>query len=324
MRSPALAEDLIDARHRHQLETVADVSPQVMTDPHDPGLDTALAAADVLLTSWGGPRLDAQFLARAPRLRLVAHAAGTVKRFATSAAWQRGLRISSAADANGIAVAEYSLAMILLAGKRVFDAERFLRAERQLAWTPDVPFGNEGATVGIIGASRIGRRVLGLLRAFNHRVLLADPTIGTAEATGFGAEHVTLPELMARSSVVSIHAPLLPSTEQMIGAVELALMPDGGTLINTARGPLVDTEALLAEVGSGRLRAVLDVTDPEPLPRDHPIFDVPGIVLTPHVAGALGNELHRLGASAVEEIERFAHGGTLNHEVLPEALAEMA
>lgn len=324
MRSAALAEDLLDTASRRRLAEVADICPQVLTAAHDVGLGEALAQADVLLTGWGAPRLDGELLARAPRLRLVTHAAGSVKSFLTPEAWRRGLRVSSAAEANSVAVAEYSLAMILLAAKRVFDSERFLRAERHMAWTPDVPFGNEGACVGIVGASRIGRRVLHLLRPFSHRVLLADPTIEADDAAHLGAEHVTLPELLRRSVVVSLHAPLLPSTEGMIGAAELALLPRGATLINTARGRLVETAALIEEVRSGRLRAVLDVTDPEPLPPGHPIFDVPGIVLTPHVAGALGNELRRLGASAVAEVVQYARHGTLHHEVRPEALAEMA
>lgn len=324
MRSRGLAENLLDRHSRRRLARVGDVHPEVMTAADDADLAGALAGADVLLTGWGAPPLDAHLLARAPRLRLVAHAAGSVKSFVTPQVWHRGIRVSSAAEANGAAVAEYALSMILLSAKRVFDSEHFLRTHRHMAWAPDVPFGNEGSTVGIVGASRIGRRVLALLRPFSHRVLLADPTIGPDDAARLGAEHVTLDQLLRRSMVVSIHAPLLPSTEGMIGATELARLPRGATLINTARGRLVDTSALLAEVRSGRLRAVLDVTDPEPLPPGHPIFDVPGVVLTPHVAGALGNELGRLGASAVAEVEQYAKNGTLQHEVRPEALSEMA
>ncbi|UFU03919.1 hydroxyacid dehydrogenase [Ruania suaedae] len=324
MRSSGLAEDLLAPSTRRRLESVAEVVGPVLTDPTDGEQARALAEVDVLLTSWGAPRLDAEFLARVPRLQLVSHAAGSVKRFATSCAWAQGVRISSAADANAVAVAEYTLSMILLAGKRVFDAETYFRQERRLDWSPSQPFGNEGTTVGVVGASRIGRRVLGLLRPFSMTTLLADPTIDADQAALLGAELVSLTELMERSTVVSIHAPLLPATERLIGPAELAAMADGATLINTARGRIVDTDALLAEVGSGRLRAVLDVTDPEPLPPDHPLFEAPGVVLTPHVAGALGNELRRLGASAVAEIDQFARSGTLSHEVLPEALGAMA
>lgn len=324
MRDAALAEQLFDDTARGRLAAAAEVAPGIMTDAGDPRWDVALAEADVLLTGWGGPRLDADLLARAPRLAAVAHAAGTVKRIVTPEVWARGIRVSSAADANGVPVAEYALAMILLSSKRVFDAERHLRATRHLQWDPAGEFGSNGLTVGIVGASRIGRRVLELLRPFDLRVLLSDPTLGIREATSLGAELVALPDLLARSAVVSLHAPLIDSTKGMIGSEQLALMPDHATLINTARGGLVDTDALVEQVAADRIRAVLDVTDPEPLPPDHPLYELPGVTLTPHVAGALGNELPRLGAHAVDEIVRFARGEGFATEVRAAAVAGIA
>lgn len=324
MRDDELAARLLDDEARARLSAVADVIPGVMSDPQDLRWDDELRTADVLLTGWGGPDLNAAFLARAPRLAAVAHAAGTVKRIVTSDAWERGIRVSSAADANGVPVAEYALAMILLAGKRVFDSQDFLRRDRTLNWDPQGTFGNHGATVGVVGASRIGRRLLQLLRPFNLRVLVSDPTLEPEEARDLGAELASLPEVLAHSAVVSLHAPLIASTIGMIGAAELALMPDHATLINTARGALVNTDALVAELRSGRVRAVLDVTDPEPLPADHPLYDLPGVSLTPHVAGALGNELTRLGTHAVAEIERFVRDGSFTSEVHATQVAEIA
>ena len=324
MRDEALAEQLFDDYARRRLDAVADVAPGVMTDASDPRWDDELAECEVLLTGWGGPSLDDALLARAPKLVAVAHAAGTVKRIVTDASWARGVRVSSAADANGVPVAEYALSMILLAGKRVFDAHDFLHRERSLHWAPRGAFGNKGATVGIVGASRIGRRVLDLLRPFDHEVLLADPTLAPDEAAAMGARLVPLDELLTRSSVVSLHAPLLASTIRMIGRAELALLPDAATLINTARGAIVDTDALVDELATGRIRAILDVTDPEPLPVDHPLYDAPGVILTPHVAGALGNELTRLGSHAVEEIARFARGEGFATEVAEHAVSTIA
>jgi phosphoglycerate dehydrogenase-like enzyme len=166
--------------------------------------------------------------------------------------------------------------------------------------------------------------VLRLLEAFDAEVLLYDPLVDAAEAADLGARSVGLDDLLSRSDVVSLHAPSLPQTYRMIGARELALMKDAATLVNTARGQLVDTEALTSEVLTGRLRAVLDVTDPEPLPEDHALFGAPGVLLTPHVAGSLGNELRRLGLSAVAEVERIAAGLELAHPVHPEHLATTA
>src|SRR5699024_11488881 len=125
-----------------------------------------------------------------------------------------------------------------------------------------------------------------------------------AEAHRLGVQQVGLRELMTRAGVVSVHAPELPQTRHMIGAAELAALADGSTLINTARGSVVDTTALVAEVQAGRISAILDVTDPEPLPPEHPLWGLPNVLLTPHIAGSMGNELHRLGNTAVAEVER--------------------
>jgi phosphoglycerate dehydrogenase-like enzyme len=128
---------------------------------------------------------------------------------------------------------------------------------------------------------------------------------------------VDLHTLLTTSDVVSVHAPATAETYRMLGRAELALMPDGATLVNTARGQLVDTEALTEELRRGRLSAVVDVTDPEPLPADSPLFDLPNAFVTPHVAGSHGNELARLGACVADELARFLSGEPLRYLVTP-------
>ncbi len=147
-----------------------------------------------------------------------------------------------------------------------------------------------------------------LLRPFDLDVLLYDPYVGEEEAARLGVRLTTLDELCASSSVVSVHAPQLPETRHLIGAAQLAAMPAGATLINTARGSLVDEDALLPELTSGRLHGVLDVTDPDLPGASSPLYDLPNVLLTPHVAGSLGNELHRMADQALDELERFASG----------------
>jgi phosphoglycerate dehydrogenase-like enzyme len=137
-------------------------------------------------------------------------------------------------------------------------------------------------------------------------VSVFDPYLTDDDARDLGVRRVELDELMATSAVVSVHAPDIPETRHMIDARRLALLPDGATLINTARGALVDTDALVAELATGRIDAVLDVTEPEPLPADHPLWSLPNVLLTPHIAGSMGNELSRLGDNAVAEIEALA------------------
>ena len=162
-----------------------------------------------------------------------------------------------------------------------------------------------------------------LLR-FDLQVLLYDPYVTPLASRDLGASKVGLSELVSRSDVVSLHAPLLTDTRHMIGARELALMRDGATLINTARGGLVDQAALVSELERGRLFAILDTTEPEVLPDDSPLYTLPNVFLTPHIAGSLGNETQRLADYIVAEIERFAKGAALKHLVKREHLAHLA
>ncbi|MEU9206209.1 hydroxyacid dehydrogenase [Streptomyces sp. NPDC048332] len=279
-------------------------------DPADTAVRQSLARAEVLITGWGCPPVDATVLAAAPRLRAVVHTAGSVKSLVTEACWERGIAVSSGADTNGVPVAEFTLAAVLFAGKGVFAARERMRAERG-ALSPfelGSGIGNFGRRVGIIGASRIGRRVIELLRPFDLEVWLSDPYVDAAAARSLGVRPAGLDELLASCEVVSLHAPTLPETYRMLDRERLALLPDGAVLINTARGALIDTAALTDEVASGRITAVLDVTDPEPLPPDDRLLDLPGAFLTPHLAGSLGKELERLGSAAVDEVERLAAG----------------
>ncbi|MFF2570093.1 hydroxyacid dehydrogenase [Streptomyces sp. NPDC058084] len=314
---PGVAERLLTEDHRARLAALTRTDPSLVA--HDltapgPEAAAALAEAELLLTCWGATPLTPEVLDRAPRLRAVVHAAGSVKHHITDACWARGIQVTSAAAANALPVAEYTLAAILLAGKRVLrSARQYAELRTDQAWIAEsASWGNYRRTVGIVGASRIGRRVLDLLRPFDLQVLLHDPYVTAAPP---GVELVGLDELCARSTIVSVHAPQLPATYRMIGASQLAAMPDGATLINTARGSLVDEDALLPHLRSGRLHAVLDVTDPELPTPDSPLYELPNVLLTPHVAGSLGNELHRMADQALEEVARYARGEPFAEEV---------
>jgi phosphoglycerate dehydrogenase-like enzyme len=313
------ASQLLHPAAVERIAAAVDIDPDVVLD----GFDRAdLADVELLITGWGCAPITADVLAAAPALRAVVHTAGTVRQHVTEECWERGIVVSSAAAANAVPVAEYAVAMILLAGKRVPEIARRFRTERvQQDWNALFPeSGNYRATVGLLGASLIGRRVADLLRPFDLDVLLHDPYAADAEVRSLGAEPVGLDELFARGRVVSLHAPLLPSTRGMVDGRLLALMRDGATLLNTARGGLVDHAAVEREVLSGRLRAVLDVTTPEPLPADSPLWDCDGVVLTPHVAGSKGNELRRLADTAADEVERWAAGRPFAHPVRRELL----
>ncbi|MCX3287720.1 hydroxyacid dehydrogenase [Streptomyces sp. NEAU-H22] len=309
-----------------RLRTSVEIDPNLVAqDFTDPRVLDVLARTEILVTGWGCPRLDETVLAAAPRLRAVLHSAGSVKSFAGPGVRERGITVSSAAVANALPVAEYTLAMILLAGKDVLAARDRMRTARASAGWGVIPgIGNYGRRVGVIGASRIGRRVLELLRPFDLRPVLTDPYVDERQAAALGAPLLPLDELLRTSGIVTVHAPETPETHHMIGSRELALMPDGAVLINTARGALVDHDALVEELRAGRLTAILDVTDPEPLPADSPLYDLPGAFVTPHLAGSQGNELARLGLTVAEEAERLLAGAEPTYAVDWAALAREA
>ncbi|MET7324600.1 hydroxyacid dehydrogenase [Streptomyces sp. NPDC005549] len=309
-----------------RLTATADLDPAVVVrDFADPAAADALARAEVLVTGWGCPRLDDGLLVTAPRLRAVLHAAGSVRSLVGEALWERGITVSSAVTANAVPVAEYTLAMILLAGKDTFThRERFRVTHAYPPPAETAATGNVGRRIGVIGASRVGRRLLDLLRPFDFTVLLHDPYVTPAEAAALGAESLPLDALLRRSDVVTLHAPDIPETYRMLDRGRLALVRDGGVLINTSRGALVDPEALTDELVSGRLHAILDVTEPEPLPAGSALYRLPNVFLTPHIAGSQGTELERLGRIVVEELERLVAGLAPRHQVLHADLARVA
>lgn len=326
---PGIAGRLLTERHHARLAALTRTDTRLvahdLADP-TPEVASALAEAEVLFTCWGATPLTAPVLAAAPRLRAVVHAAGSVKHHITDACWERGIAVTSAAGANALPVAEFTVAAILFAGKRVLSsAQRYRELRTGHDWLAELDgSGNYRRTVGIVGASRIGRRVIALLRPFDLDVLLYDPYVGPDEAARLGVRLSALDELCANSSVVSVHAPQLPETRHLIGAAQLAAMPAGATLINTARGSLVDEAALLPELTGGRLHAVLDVTEPDLPPVASPLYELPNVLLTPHVAGSLGNELHRMADQALDELERFASGRPFADPVHGDALSRSA
>jgi len=324
---PLLNEYLMTPKHWARLETLCRVPDReaLMTFADERGA-RLLAEAEVLLTSWGSPVVDAHALASAPKLRAIVHAAGTVKQHLTDACWERGLLITSAAAANAVPVAEYTLAAILFANKHVFQVRRRYSEVREFRWWPlEFPgLGNFGKTIGIIGASFVGRKVIDLLRPFAFDVVVYDPFLSSADALALGVRKVELDELLRDADVVSVHAPELPETQHMINRSRLALMKDGATLINTARGSLIEQAALEDELTSGRLFAVIDTTEPEILPPESPLYDLPNVVLTPHLAGSMGTETQRMADLALDEIERLVRGQPFLYGIRREDLAKIA
>lgn len=312
------------ARLQRLAQLVALPDPLWVEELDSPAARARLATVEVLVTSWGAPMLTAERLAAAPALRAVFHSAGSVRPLVTDEVWRRGIRVTTAADANAIPVAEYTLAAIIFAGKKA----PFLAADPATAyrgWGHLTGYGhlsNYRRTIGIVGFSRIGRRVVELLGHLDSAAcLVADPHADAEEVARAGATLVDLYDLLPRSEILSLHAPALPSTYHMIGAAELALLPDHATVVNTARGSLIDADALAAECRSGRLFAILDVTEPEPLPVGTPLRGAPNVMITPHIAGSMGSEILRLTDLALDELAQWLADEPLRTEITPETFA---
>ena len=238
--SPAAFSLLFDEPRLARLHTLARVPDPLLIDP---GASVSLVDTEVLFTSWGAPRLDATMLDRMPRLRAVLHAAGSVHGVVSDDLWERGILVTSAADANAVPVAEFTFAAVIMAFKRAFTHVQQHTPEKgewgRLFSEPH--YGSLGRTVGVVGFSRIGRRVVSMLQQLDDiEVLVADPMVSPERVAAAGATLVPLDEMLPRVDVLSLHAPALASTYRMIGAAELGALRAGATLINTARGALVD------------------------------------------------------------------------------------
>jgi phosphoglycerate dehydrogenase-like enzyme len=316
-------ERIFRSNHMEQLRMLGDVVVNDQPGPPDESrLASLIKGADIAITSWGCTPLTGNVLEQAPGLKLVLHAAGTVKPIVTPELWERGIRVTNATEALGKGVAETALGFTIVSLK---DMWRLGKQTREGAWGP-VSGVQElyGITAGVIGAGKAGSHYVKLMRNFDVRILLYDPFVSQEKAREMGAEKAELEEVLAQSDVVSIHAPSLPETYRMLNAERLALMKDRAILINTARGSLIDEAALVAELEKGRLFACLDVTDPEPPAPDHPFRTLPNVVLTPHIAGAVNNGLQRIAQAVIDDLRAYTEGRPLRGEVLAEQMSVLA
>ena len=275
-----------------------------------------LAETEIIISTWGMPKADAEFLDKVPQLRAIFYAAGSIKQFVTPFLWKKGVVLSSAAPANAIPVAEYVFAVMLLSNKQFWTA---LRGN-----SGGLACGNYRRKVGIIGASMVGRALIRLLKNTDLDILLYDPFIGKEEAGKLSVKNMELPVLMSESDIVSLHAPNLPHLRHMINAELLSIMKDGAVFVNTARGALVDEEALISQLRAGRISAVLDVTDPEPPAVGSPLRTLPNVIYTPHIAGSMGEECYRMADFAIDEMERYLANKLLVNAIKQESLSYLA
>lgn len=286
------------------------------------------ASVEAMVTGWGTPPMTVAMLDAARRLKVIVHAAGSIRGLLPAEVWTRGIRVGTANGALATGVAETTLGMIIAGLKGFFPARDWTR---QGNWH-DPRLGTDrvvtrelfGTIVGVISASKVGQHLIHLLRQFEVDILLHDPLVTEERARALGVRRVTLDELVRRSEVVTLHAPSLPSTRHLLRREHFRAMKDRAIFINTARGAIVDEAALVAELKTGRISAFIDVTDPEPPSKDHPFRTLPNVVLTPHIAGATSNGCRRQGRSAVDQLLEVADGRPMHGEVAAEMAPTMA
>ena len=323
LASDALFPHFFSAESQKTLDEVTEWRRSSVIED-SPGLREEIANADVLMTTWHTPFLTAEMLGPRPRVKLIAHCGGEVKSRVAEQIFDY-VTITNAAEPMARGVAEMALALALTVVRRIPEYASEMR-EGVVRTNAEVSSGETlfGRKVGLVGFGRIGRAFAKLIAPFEVELFVSDPYANRDLIAQHGGSLVDLDDLVRMCSVIVLAAALTPETKNLFDKRRLSQMSDGTYLINVARGGLVDTEALLSELRTGRLTAALDVTDPlEPLPVDHELRKLTNVILTPHIAAG-GIEMRReIGAVAVDEVVRFAKGQPPINRVTKEMLATM-
>ena len=288
-------------------DAVCALSPRVRGHRFDPadGAPTGAAAGAQVLVPRGGGDLTDGLLDALPQLRLVQLMSAGAEKFVGRL--PERVTLCNARGAHTPSTAEWAVAAALAAQRGL---PHFTREQDAGRWAPRTEHSLVGARVLVVGAGDIGRRIGRMLAGFDVELTWVART--AREGVHAFAE---LPELLPHADVVVLIVPVTPETTGMVDAAFLAAMADDALLVNAARGVVVDTDALLAELRSGRLRAALDVTEPEPLPDGHPLWSAPGLLLTPHVAGAVPDTNARATAAVTDQLRRVLAGEPLQNVV---------
>lgn len=291
---------------------------------HDPAFVAEVASGvNVLVTTWGFPRLSADFLAQLPNLEFVMHAPSSIQALVSDDFWAAGIPISQAGAAMAPAVAEMSLTLTMALLRRTHRLDHAMRGgasweqARRIARAREI----SGSKIAVIGASRTGRKYISACQALQAEVRVYDPYV--PETDPLHTLTRELEELLDWAEVVALHAPETPETKGLISRSHIEAMAPGTLIVNTARPGLIDMDALYDAVASDRVDAALDVFDVEPLPQQDRWRNLPGVLLTPHLGGATLESRGRAGAIVLDEIRRHLSGEPLQHSIDQQQLTRM-
>jgi len=284
---------------------------EVWADRMPPPRSELLARAPELdgLLSMLTDTVDAELMDAAPDLRAISNYAVGVDNVDVDAAAARGIPVGNTPDVLTESTADLAVALMLAIARRLSEGEEFVRTGSWATWEPGLMLGRDlhGATVGIVGYGRIGQAVGRRVEGFGCEVLTA-------------TRDTNLDDLLERSDFVTLHCPLTPATRGLVDDDALGAMKPTAYLVNTARGPIVDTDALARALHAGEIAgAALDVTDPEPLPGDHPLLEAPNLLVVPHVGSATVATRERMAAMAVDNLLAGLAGDSMPNAVTPRA-----
>ena len=292
--------------------------------PPPPELRRQAAISDGILTLLTDAVDRPLFGAASDRLRVVSNMATGYDNIDVKAATEHAVLITRTPGVLSETTADFAFALILVVARRVVEADRYVRHGRWQTWGPETLLGCDvhDATLGIVGMGGIGRQVARRARGFGMRIFYNSRTAKPGLERRYRMQLVDLDRVFAESDIITLHAPLNPETRGMVNQGRLRLMKPSAVLVNTARGPLVDHAALHAALKEGRIAgAALDVTDPEPLPADHPLLRLENVVLTPHIASASIATRSRMAMLAagqlVEALEGRPPRNVVNPSVIP-------
>jgi D-3-phosphoglycerate dehydrogenase len=303
--------------------------------PDDPAATALVAsrvgAVDGLIVCHGSPRISTEILEAAPKLQIIGELEGDrfAARIDVEAAQARGVRVVDTTNGSSYGVAEWALGMMLNAVRNSAELYRLLIAggwpERRGNRPPDdgafERFELTGKRVGLIGLGIIGRRLVQLLEPFRCQIQAHDPYVPKEVADVLGVRLTNLDAIMSESDVIVCVAPITPATRRMVGARELGLIRPGSALINVSRGPIFDPDATIERLARGDITGAFDVWDPEPIPADSGIRQLPNVFLTPHVSSQTKDGRGRFFTLMVDELDRFFHGHETLYDLTARTLA---
>ena len=281
-----------------------------------------LVDMDVCVGCWGLCKFDAAILAKANRLKLIAYVGGTVNYFVTDEMYARGIRVVYGNDAFAESVAEGTLCYILTALRRL---PQTVRAFDEKGWPKKYTYTESilDQTVGIIGLGAISRYLIGMLKPFRVKIKMFSNHTSDEEAAALGVEKASLEEIFSTCKIISVHWARTPQNYHRINDALMNLMREDAILVNTARGDIIDEEALARHLQAGHFRAVLDVYEKEPLPEDSPLRHLENVILLPHRGGPTTDRRAVAARLALDDIARLENGEPLRNEVSPARAAQM-